>query len=67
MRLDGRNEKRVTMAIPVCLVTVEKLPFADQVMTVNVSSHGARIITRRRWQLEGQPRLASNASESNLL
>jgi hypothetical protein len=63
MRLDGRNEKRVTMAIPVCLVIAEKLLFADQAMTVNVSSRGARIITRRRWQLEEQPRLASSSGE----
>jgi hypothetical protein len=63
MRLDGRNEKRVTMAIPVCLVTAEKLLVADQAMTVNVSSHGARIITRRRWQLEEQPQLASGSGE----
>jgi len=63
MRLDGRNEKRVTMAIPVCLVTAEKLLFADQAMTVNVSSRGARVVTRRRWQLEEQPRLASSSGE----
>jgi ubiquinone/menaquinone biosynthesis C-methylase UbiE len=63
MRLDGRNEKRVTMAIPVCLVTAEKLLFADQAMTVNVSSHGARVVTRRRWQLEEQPRLASSSGD----
>lgn len=63
MRLDGRNEKRVTMAIPVCLVIAEKLLFANQAMTVNVSSHGARIITRRRWQLEEQPRLASSSGQ----
>jgi hypothetical protein len=63
MRLDGRNEKRVPMAIPVCLVVAEKLLVADQAMTVNVSSRGARIITRRRWQLEEQPRLASSSGE----
>jgi hypothetical protein len=63
MRLDGRNEKRVTMAIPVCLVTAEKLLVADQAMTMNVSSHGARVVTRRRWQLEERPRLASSSGE----
>jgi hypothetical protein len=51
------------MAIPVCLVIAEKLLFADQAMTANVSSHGARIITRRRWQLEERPRLASSSGE----
>ena len=63
MRLDGRNEKRVPMAIPVCLVVAEKLLLADQAMTVNVSPHGARVLTRRRWQPEEQPRLASNSGE----
>jgi hypothetical protein len=63
MCLDGRNEKRVTMAIPVCLVTAEKLLVADQAMTVNVSSRGARVVTRRRWQLEELPRLASGSGE----
>lgn len=63
MRLGGRNEKRVTMALPVCLVTADNLVFADQAVTVNVSSHGARIMTRRRWELEERPRLASSSGE----
>ena len=63
MRFDGRNEKRVTMAIPVCLVTAKQLLFADQAMTVNVSPHGARVVTRRRWQPEEEPRLASSAGD----
>jgi len=63
MRLDGRNEKRVPMAIPVCLVVAEKLLVADQAITVNVSPHGARVLTRRRWQPEQQPQLASSSGE----
>jgi hypothetical protein len=63
MRLDGRNEKRVPMAVPVCLVVAEKLLVADQAMTVNVSPHGARVLTKRRWQPEEQPRLASSSGE----
>jgi hypothetical protein len=63
MGLDGRNEKRVPMAIPVCLVVPEKLLVADQAVTVNVSAHGARVLTRRRWQPEEQPRLASSSGE----
>jgi hypothetical protein len=63
MRLDGRNEKRVPMALPVCLVVAEQLLVADQAVTVNVSPHGARVLTRRRWQPEEQPRLASNSGE----
>lgn len=63
MRLGGRTEKRVTMAIPVCLVPAEKLHVAEQAMTVNVSPHGARVVTRRRWQPEEQPRLALRSGE----
>jgi len=63
MHMDGRNEKRVTVTIPVCLVTAQKVLIADQAMTVNVSPRGARVITRRRWQPEEQPRLASSSGE----
>jgi hypothetical protein len=63
MHMDGRNEKRVTMAIPVCLVVPEKVLVAYQATTVNVSSQGARVLTRRRWQPEQQPRLALSSGE----
>lgn len=63
MRLDGRTEKRVTMAFPVCLVAAEKLVVAEQAMTVNVSPHGARILTRQRWRPEEQARIASGSGE----
>jgi hypothetical protein len=63
MRLEGRIEKRVTMAIPVRLVAAEKPNVAEQAMTVNVSSRGARISTRRRWQPEEEPRLALSSGE----
>ena len=61
MRLDGRSERRVTMAIPVCLAAAEKLHVAEQAMTVNVSSQGARVVTRRRWHPGEEPRLASSS------
>lgn len=63
MRFEGRNEKRVAMAIPVCMVTVGELLVADQAMTVNVSPHGARVVTRRRWQPEERPRLALSTGD----
>lgn len=63
MRLDGRTEKRVTIAIPVCLGVAEKLYVAEQATTVNVSPHGARVVTRRRWRPEEQPRLALRSGE----
>ncbi len=63
MRLDGRTEKRVTMAIPVCLEAAENLHVAEQAMTVNVSPHGARVVTRHRWRPEERARLASRSGE----
>ena len=59
MPLDGRIEKRVPMAVPVDLVIAEETLFAERVVTVNVSPHGARVVTKRRWRAEEQPWLAS--------
>lgn len=63
MRLDGRTERRVTKAIPVCLVTVGNLHVAEQVVTVNLSPHGARVKTGRRWHPDERPRLASRSGK----
>jgi PilZ domain len=62
MRLDGRIEKRVPMAVPVDLVIAEDMLVAERVVTVNVSPHGARVVTKRPWQVEEQPWLASLTS-----
>jgi PilZ domain len=56
--LDGRIEKRVPMAVPVDLVIADETLFAERVVTVNVSPHGARVVTKRRWLVEEQPWLA---------
>jgi hypothetical protein len=50
MRLDGRIEKRIPMAIPVYLLSLKKPYAAERVLTENVSSHGARVVTKRRSQ-----------------
>src|SRR5712692_3828144 len=60
--LDGRIEKRVPMAVPVDLVIAEEMLVAERVVTVNVSPHGARVVTKRRWRVEEQPWLASLTS-----
>jgi hypothetical protein len=60
--LDGRMEKRVSMAVPVDLVIAEEMLVAERVVTVNVSPHGARVVTKRRWRAEEQPWLASLTS-----
>lgn len=63
MHYQGRNEKRVTLAVPVCLEATEDSPIADQAVTVNVSTHGARVTTKRRWQSEEQARVACASGE----
>ena len=60
--LDGRMEKRIPMAVPVDLVIAEEMLVAERVVTVNVSPHGARVVTKRRWRVEEQPWLASLTS-----
>ena len=60
--LHGRVEKRVAMAVPVDLVIADEMLVAERVITVNVSPHGARVVTKRRWRVEEQPWLASLTS-----
>ena len=62
IRLEGRIEKRVPMAVPVDLVIAEEMLVAERVVTVNVSPHGARVVTKRHWRAEEQPWLASLTS-----
>ena len=62
MTLEGRIEKRVPMAVPVDLVIAEEMLVSERVVTVNVSPHGARVVTKRRWRDEEQPWLASLSS-----
>jgi hypothetical protein len=50
MRLDGRIEKRISMGIPVYLGSLKKPRTAERVLTENVSPHGARVVTKLRWQ-----------------
>jgi hypothetical protein len=62
IRLEGRIEKRVPMAVPVDLVIAGEILVAERMVTVNVSPHGARVVTKRRWRPEEQPWLASLTS-----
>ncbi len=61
--LDGRIEKRSPVAVTVCLVTAEEPLFSETALTVNVSPHGARVLSKRRWQAEDRPWLASLSNE----
>jgi hypothetical protein len=50
--LEGRHEKRLPIAVVVCLTGVKQPPGAaeEKTYTENVSLHGARVISRRPWQ-----------------
>jgi hypothetical protein len=61
--LEGRIEKRTSVALPVYLLPSEQLFLAEKAVTVNVSPRGARVVTQRRWQPEEQPWLASLFNE----
>jgi hypothetical protein len=66
MSLDGRIEKRVPLMVSVYLMSAEGRPFAERVLTENVSSHGARVLTKRLWLPTEQPRLAPLSGECEL-
>ena len=58
MPLDGRIGKGVPREVHVRLVLNEPLLIAGKAVTVNVSPHGARLLTRRFWRAEEHPWLA---------
>jgi hypothetical protein len=66
MPLDGRMEKRVPLEVHVHLLTNEQLPVAEKAITLNVSPHGARVVTKRLWRAEEHPWLVSLSSEFRL-
>jgi hypothetical protein len=63
MGLEGRIEKRVGMEIPVRLLGSERIGVVEKVVTVNVSPHGARVITKRRWRTDDHVGIASLAGD----
>ena len=63
MRLDGRTENRVAMAVPICLATAGMVRDAERVITVNLSRHGARVRTTRRWDPDEHVRLSSRSGK----
>ena len=63
MPLDGRIEKRVPRDVHVRLVLNEPLLIAEKAVTVNVSPHGAPLVTRRFWRAEEHPWLPPLTSD----
>jgi len=66
MPLDGRMEKRVPLEVRVYLGSNEQLLAAERAITVNVSPHGARVVTKRPWRAEELRWLAPVSSEFRL-
>ena len=46
----GRNEKRLPISVPVYLATLEEPRAHESTSTENVSSHGARVVSKRSWR-----------------
>jgi hypothetical protein len=45
-----RTEDRAAIAVAVCLILPDNSPHSEIGRTVNVSSHGARVIANQLWQ-----------------
>jgi hypothetical protein len=52
---DGRLEKRQPRLVPVYLASLEAPLAREETVTENVSLHGARVFTKRRWLPGEQP------------
>lgn len=63
MRLDGRAERRVSRAVPIYMVIPDESRLGEQATTVNVSPHGARLRTRRKWCPGERPLVATESSD----
>jgi len=58
--------KRVPPDVQAYLGSNEQLLAAEKAITVNVSPHGARVVTKRLWRVGEQPWLVSLSSEFRL-
>src|SRR5260370_7072186 len=58
-----RPERRIARAVAVQLSTIEGSPSAEKSFTENVSSHGARVVTKQRWKAEERVLLKSLESD----
>ncbi|HTV58390.1 MAG TPA: PilZ domain-containing protein [Verrucomicrobiae bacterium] len=58
LSLDGRAETRIRLGALVYLVKMDEPFTTDLVRTENVSAHGAGFITKKRWLLDSNQRIA---------
>jgi hypothetical protein len=68
-RFDGRMEKRLPIAIVVHLARVQdqRVDGAELTYTVNVSAHGARVLSNRPWQTGELARVTSFKDKIQIL
>lgn len=66
MPLDGRIEARVPLTIPMYLASTKGPDAAELVVTENVSTHGVRATSKRRWQPGEQHRITPMTGEFDL-
>jgi hypothetical protein len=64
MVLEGRSEKRVPIALPIYLTKFQGI--YEKALTQNVSSRGARVVTKISWRKGEQPQMCHVANEFNL-
>jgi hypothetical protein len=62
--LDGRIEKCLSMSVPVYLASLREPRARERTVTENVSPHGARIISKRRWRADEEALVTSKTGES---
>lgn len=58
-----RVEKRIPMEIPVVLDGHRQLPGSESTFTENVSAHGARVVSTRRWEQNERLTFVSHTGE----
>jgi hypothetical protein len=58
-RSDGRIEKRASVKVPVRIVHAGNAFIGETTTTLNISRHGARVLTSQRWRPGEQLGLAS--------
>lgn len=58
-----RVERRIPMEIPVVLDGHRRLPGTESTFTENVSAHGARVVSTRRWEQNERLTFVSHTGE----
>jgi hypothetical protein len=58
-----RTERRIPMEIPVLIDGHRRVPGSESTFTENVSAHGARVVSMRRWEQDERLTFASRTGE----